>query len=259
MRRLRSKSSPARQQCSKIVAMRMCSRDWMGSASTPISPRRPETVPLMRSRRYSLSSAQSASGATNELNTETGIPASLPRSEHGEVRRLAKPPDPVARLSPFAETVAPQFGLGRGKRGRLHVLPARVIGVDPRLEVLAPQLRKREQEVGHVSFGIDDERGHAIHRGLLEKIEAEVRSCRSRSSRCRRRASSNRARRRGGVPRGAAPPSQTPGRKLPSFSYSMSSLRMLSASRTPRSGGSHKVPCTGRGNLWRPTHATNAG
>jgi len=73
-----SKSSPARQKCSKMLESRMCSRLRTGSAATPISPSSADTVPWIRSRKVSASVSQSRPGALKLLRMLTGNPASEP-------------------------------------------------------------------------------------------------------------------------------------------------------------------------------------
>ncbi len=69
----------ARQAASKMVAIRMCSRLFIGSASMPASSRMAEHTWAIRSRNSSALSAQPMfSGGFSPCNTLTGMPASLP-------------------------------------------------------------------------------------------------------------------------------------------------------------------------------------
>jgi hypothetical protein len=61
-----------------MVAIRMCSRLRIGSASMPRRPSRLVAVPAMRSRKSSPSSRMAEGGAAKDLRMEMGIPASLP-------------------------------------------------------------------------------------------------------------------------------------------------------------------------------------
>ena len=61
-----------------MVAIRMCSRLLIGSASMPRSPSRLVAVVPMRSRRSSSSSRMAGGGAANDLRIDSGMPALLP-------------------------------------------------------------------------------------------------------------------------------------------------------------------------------------
>ena len=74
----RSRSSPACHAWPRIVEMRMCSRDWIGSASTPSRPSRLVAVVAIRSRSSSPSSITAGSGAAKDFRIDTGRPALLP-------------------------------------------------------------------------------------------------------------------------------------------------------------------------------------
>ncbi|MBK7876549.1 MAG: hypothetical protein IPJ77_12510 [Planctomycetes bacterium] len=56
----------------------MCSRLWIGSASTPSRPSRLVTVLAMRSWKSSPSSRTSGAGAASDERIDTGSPAVLP-------------------------------------------------------------------------------------------------------------------------------------------------------------------------------------
>ena len=74
----RSRSLPAFQALARMVEIRMCSRLWTGSASTPSSPRRLVAVVPTRSPSASASSRIAWGGAANDLRIEIGSPAWLP-------------------------------------------------------------------------------------------------------------------------------------------------------------------------------------
>ncbi len=74
----KSRSSSFFHVWSRMVEMRMCSRLWIGSASTPSNPSKLVTVVLIRSRSSSASSRTSADGAAKDFRMETGSPALLP-------------------------------------------------------------------------------------------------------------------------------------------------------------------------------------
>ena len=78
MRPARSSSCPWRHAVSRMVAIRMCSRLLIGSASMPSRPRRLVAVVPMRSRSSSSSSRMAGGGAANDLRIESGMPALLP-------------------------------------------------------------------------------------------------------------------------------------------------------------------------------------
>ncbi len=66
------------QKYSKIFDNNICSRELIGSASIPIKPNIPLTIPCICSLINSDSSSQLVLGASNECKMETGVPASLP-------------------------------------------------------------------------------------------------------------------------------------------------------------------------------------
>ena len=67
-----------------------------------------------------------------------------------------------------------QLGLlARVVGGRKSLLP-RVVLVDPRQEILRPQLGEREHQIGEVALGVDEEGGDAVDRRLLEQGEAQT-------------------------------------------------------------------------------------
>jgi phosphoserine aminotransferase len=45
--------------------------------------------------------------------------------------------------------------------------------LDPRREVFRREVRKRQQQITQITFGIDDDRGNVIDRGFLEEIDAQ--------------------------------------------------------------------------------------
>src|SRR5690606_32026647 len=52
--------------------------------------------------------------------------------------------------------------------------PAGSVFVNPRTKIFGLEVRKVEQQVPHVSFGIDDQSGNAVDRGLFEECDSET-------------------------------------------------------------------------------------
>jgi hypothetical protein len=52
---------------------------------------------------------------------------------------------------------------------------ARIVLVDPRTKIAWLKLGKGEQQIGQIAFGIDDDRGNAVDRGLLQHRDAQAR------------------------------------------------------------------------------------
>ncbi len=73
-----SSDRPSLQASAMMRDSRMCSRLRTGSASTPSSDSRPDTVPSTRSRSASSSPRSAAAGASSLRSTAIGVPAVLP-------------------------------------------------------------------------------------------------------------------------------------------------------------------------------------
>ncbi|NTV04863.1 RHS repeat protein, partial [bacterium] len=128
---------------------------------------------------------QGADGARDLLAAGflVSLPAAVRRAQGGEdghrgarvrARRVdaelgarAQAADALAVLVPGGQALAPGGGGGGGALRHGLALAPRVVGVDPGQEVLGAQLREREQEIGEVALGVDDDRGHAVERRFL--------------------------------------------------------------------------------------------
>ena len=98
----------------------------------------------------------------------------------GHVHRLAQFFDPVRTLAPVSQPFLPQLGLRLGILIDRDIFSPRIIRVDPRLERLGSQIGKSQQRIADVSFGIDGNQRHAIHRRLLKQCQAQTRFTRTR-------------------------------------------------------------------------------
>jgi hypothetical protein len=94
--------------------------------------------------------------------------------EDRELGRVAEPLDPGAVLTPGREALLPELRLLAGVVVGGDVLAARVVLVDPGPEVLGPEAREGEQQVGQIALGIDEQRRHAVQRRLLDQGQAEA-------------------------------------------------------------------------------------
>ena len=74
------------------------------------------------------------------------------RRVDGELGRFAQPPDALAVLVPTGEALLPQLGLLRGELGRRKAFLARLVGIDPRLEIRRAQIGKRQQQIREVAL-----------------------------------------------------------------------------------------------------------
>src|SRR5262249_20076746 len=57
---------------------------------------------------------------------------------------------------------------------RRQSLIARVVLIDPGAKIRRLQIGEREQQVGEIALGIDDDRRDAVDRGLLQQSDAEA-------------------------------------------------------------------------------------
>ena len=76
-------------------------------------------------------------------------------------------------MSPVSQTVLPEFGLLRGVVGGGKVFLLGIFFVYPGGEVFGFQIGKGEQQITEVAFGIDDDRGDAIDRGLFKQRDTQ--------------------------------------------------------------------------------------
>src|SRR5262245_31562846 len=72
-----------------------------------------------------------------------------------KVGRIAQSLDPFPALSPVSKPPRPKLCLLRGILAVREILLLRIVLVYPRLEILASQLRKGQQEVCEISFRVD--------------------------------------------------------------------------------------------------------
>ena len=86
-----------------------------------------------------------------------------------------KTADPLGRLAAGGKSVGP---LLRGPFGKLldrDPVPLRGVGFDPRQEVGRREAGERKEHVGEVPLGVDDERGNAVDRRLLDEVDEQAR------------------------------------------------------------------------------------
>ena len=169
-----SKSWPARQAFSRMLESRMCSRLRTGSASMPTSPskrRNGALDPVTQDLRFGVPVEVRRLEAGQDAHRQPRLGAG---GVDGEVGRVFERLDAVGAFFPARQPVAPVGGGLDGEIVHRHPLARGVVGVDPGLEILGPQVGEGEQQVGDVAFGVDDDRGHPIERGLFEQIDAEA-------------------------------------------------------------------------------------
>ena len=175
--------SPACHAASRIVVSRMCSRLFSGSASTPASARRLDTVVCARSR---TSSASSDAGFLERRQHRHRNAGRAARRVDGELGRIAQPLDARAVLAPFGQPLLPPIGLIGGERRRRPVPPRRASSsLTQGAKSSGPEIGKRQQQVGEVALRIDHDHRHRIDGRLFDHARCRARSCRCRS--CRRR------------------------------------------------------------------------
>lgn len=92
----------------------------------------------------------------------------------GHVDLLAQSADTVGRLAPGSEAFFPELGLLGGEVVGGDAFALGVLFVDPGAEVRGLEIREREEEIGEVAFGIDDDGGNAVDGGLFQQGEAEA-------------------------------------------------------------------------------------
>jgi hypothetical protein len=97
-----------------------------------------------------------------------------PRSIDDHVGRLAQAADAVPGLAPVRQALRPAGGLVRRVGLEARSLLPRLVGIDPRREVLRSEIREREEQVGQIPFGIDHQGGNAVEQGLLEQRQAQA-------------------------------------------------------------------------------------
>jgi hypothetical protein len=92
-----------------------------------------------------------------------------------ELGRVAKPLDALSVFTPPGEAFLPHLGLLLRILQDRHTLDARVVRVDPRLEILGGQPREGQQQVAEVALGIDGDHGQAVDGSLLDQRDAQAR------------------------------------------------------------------------------------
>ena len=140
----------------------------------PTRPSSPATVAPIRSRSAPPSERSSAAGAANDRRTDSGRPAALPGRVDRDIRSIAKALDALAVLIPVGQSLAPGLGGLRGERVRCHAFACGFARIDPRREVFGAQLRKGQQQIAEVAFGVDGDSRHAIDRGFFEQRQAQT-------------------------------------------------------------------------------------
>ena len=86
----------------------------------------------------------------------------------------------AAGLAPVVETFFPERRLSRGKLvGRLALVGCRPF-VDPGTKIVGAELWKREQDIAHVTLGIQRDNRNVIERRLLQQADAETGFARTR-------------------------------------------------------------------------------
>ena len=91
------------------------------------------------------------------------------------VDRLVQTADPLGRLPAGGESVGPLLRRPFGKLLDRDPVALRGVGFDPRQEVGRRESWKREEHVGEVALGVDDERGNAVDRRLLDEVDEQTR------------------------------------------------------------------------------------
>ena len=177
----------------------MCSRLRIGSASMPSSPSRPgdgradallERGGVARDRRRRARRTSAGSTAAGPRSS----PACRSSTSAASRRRWMRAPSWSHSASPLRQVAA----VAAANSSTRLALARGLAGVDPGLEVLGPQLRKRQQQVGDVALGVDGDRRHAVDARPPRAATGTGRSCRCRSCRRRPRGWSGRASRRAG-------------------------------------------------------------
>src|SRR5262249_42760101 len=91
-----------------------------------------------------------------------------------EVGALAQLANARAVLTPIGESGAPPLGFLGCERLRREAAAPGVILVDPGLKIRCLQLRERQQQVGQVSLGIDDDRRYSVNSRFLQQPYAQA-------------------------------------------------------------------------------------
>ena len=84
-----------------------------------------------------------------------------------------EPPDPLTRLAARREAIGPLLRRAVGEFLERNALALRGLRLEPRQEVGRGKVGKREQHVGEVALGIDDQRGDAVDRRLLDEADEQ--------------------------------------------------------------------------------------
>ena len=92
-----------------------------------------------------------------------------------DIGLFAQRGDALRGLAPLRETFRPLLRFLRAEFLRGHAGFARILLADPRGEIASSHLRECQEQVSQVAFRVDNERGDAVHGGLLEKRDAQPR------------------------------------------------------------------------------------
>ena len=113
---------------------------------------------------------------TNDVESDSSIRA---RCVDGEGCLLAKRCDAVWSEAPTGQAIGPGLGLRRREFSHADARLAGVTLVHPWLEVGGRERREGEAQVGEVTLGVDQERGHASRQRLLDEDDAQPRLARA--------------------------------------------------------------------------------
>ena len=101
-------------------------------------------------------------------------PAGASRRVNGNIHLFPQRANALGTLAPGGETLLPDIRLLGSVSIRIHSFSLRILLVDPWPEILGAQVRKGEQKVGQIPFGIDDNRRYSVNRGLLKQRQTEA-------------------------------------------------------------------------------------
>ncbi len=152
----------------------MCSRLWMGSASTPTRPRMLVTAVLMRSPSASSSARTAGAGGGERLEDAHRQARVGAGGVDGEIGRVLQALDAGRVLSPIGQSLLPHLRLLLGELIDGDALLGRLLVAHPRAKVLGAQFGEGEHQVGQVALGVDDDRRDAIDGGFFQQTDAEA-------------------------------------------------------------------------------------
>ena len=92
----------------------------------------------------------------------------------GKVGSVLEGQDAVRADIPACQAVFPALGgFGGGLLDGL-AFAARLVGIDPGLEVLRQQVGEVQQQVGEIALGVNQQSGHAVQGGLFQHTDAQA-------------------------------------------------------------------------------------